>query len=59
MLRRMLTFEDRAEIGTGLQAGVGIREIARRIDRSPSVVSREVRRNQTKTRGYRIVTADA
>nr|WP_225734184.1 helix-turn-helix domain-containing protein [Pseudoclavibacter caeni] len=55
----MLTFEDRAEIGTGLQAGVGIREIARRIDRSPSVVSREVRRNQTKTRGYRIVTADA
>lgn len=55
----MLTFEDRAEIGAGLQAGVGIREIARRIDRSPSVVSREVRRNQTKTRGYRIVTADA
>lgn len=55
----MLSFADRAEIGAGLQAGLGIREIARRIGRSPSVVSREVRRNQTKTRGYRIVTADA
>lgn len=54
----MLTFEDRAEIGAGMQAGLGVREIARRIGRDPSVVSREIRRNRTKTRGYRIVTAD-
>lgn len=54
----MLTFADRVEIGAGLQAGLGVRQIARRIGRSASVVSREIRRNQTKTRGYRIVTAD-
>lgn len=55
----MLTFHDRAEIGAGVQANLTVREIAARIDRSPSVVSREIRRNSTKTRGYRIVTADA
>jgi IS30 family transposase len=53
----MLTTDDRLEIGAGLLAGLTIREIAGRIDRSPSVVSREVRRNRTKTRGYRIGTA--
>lgn len=58
MQRRILTIRDRVEIGAGLQAGLSIRRIAARIDRAPSVVSREIVRNQTKTRGYRIVTAD-
>jgi IS30 family transposase len=55
--RRMLTIHDRVEIGAGLQTGLSIRYIAARIDRSPSVLAREIERNQTKTRGYRIVTA--
>ena len=57
-MRRMLTVGDRVEIASGLKAGWSIRAIAAHIDRCPSVVSREVRRNATKTRGYKIVTAD-
>src|SRR5660397_144707 len=58
MVRRMLTVADRVEIAQGLKAGWSIRAIAGQIDRSPSVVSREVRRNWLKTRGYRLVHAD-
>ena len=58
MQRRMLTIHDRVEIGAGLMAKLTVRKIAEGIGRSPSVVSREIRRNQTKTRGYKIVTAD-
>ena len=58
MGRRMLTVADRVEISTGLKAGWSIRRIAAHIDRAPSVVSREIARNTTKTRGYRLVTAD-
>src|ERR1035441_1157323 len=54
----MLTFSDRAEIATGLKAGWGVRAIASQIGRSPSVGSREVRRNSTRNRGYRPVAAD-
>src|SRR5660398_299162 len=54
----MLTVTDRVEIAQGLKAGWSIRAIAGQIDRSPSVVSREVRRNWLKTRGYRLVHAD-
>jgi len=54
----MLTVGDRVEIASGLKAGWSIRAIAEHIGRCPSVVSREVRRNATKTRGYKIVTAD-
>jgi len=57
-VRRMLTVTDRVEIAQGLKAGWSIRAIAAHIDRSPSVVSREVRRNWLKTRGYRLVHAD-
>ena len=57
-MRRMLTVGDRVEIASGLKAGWSIRAIAEHIGRCPSVVSREVRRNATKTRGYKIVTAD-
>ncbi|WP_226965997.1 IS30 family transposase [Tessaracoccus defluvii] len=56
--RRPLTAHDRAEISTGLKAGWGIRRIAVHLDRAPSVISREVRRNATKTCGYRVVRAD-
>jgi len=54
----MLTVGDRVEIASGLKVGWSIRAIAEHIGRCPSVVSREVRRNATKTRGYKIVTAD-
>ena len=57
-MRRMLTVADRAEISTGLKAGWSVRAIARQIGRAPSVVSREIARNSTKTRGYRLVHAD-
>ena len=58
MARAGLTFNDRSEISTATKAGWGIREIARHLGRCPSVISREVRRNTTTTRGYQAVTAD-
>ena len=57
-MRRMLTVADRVEIAQGLKVGWSIRVIAGHLDRSASVVSREVRRNSTKTYGYRLVNAD-
>jgi len=54
----VLTAADRVEISTGLKAGWSAAKIARSIDRATSVVTREVARNSTKTRGYRVVTAD-
>jgi len=57
-VRGALTFADRAEISTGCKAGRGVRQIARHTGRDPSVVSREIRRNRTRTRGYRPVAAD-
>jgi IS30 family transposase len=43
--RRYLSFAEREEIGLLSARGIGVREIARRIDRSPSTVSRELTRN--------------
>jgi transposase, IS30 family len=43
-VRRMLTETDREEITRGLAAGVSYKQIASRIGRDPSVVSREVHR---------------
>lgn len=57
-MRVRLSFSDRSEISTALKAGWGVRRIARRLGRCPSVISREIRRNQTKIRGYQAVTAD-
>ena len=54
----MLTASDRMEISTGLKAGWSIRAIAAHLNRAPSVISREVARNSTKTMGYRMVAAD-
>lgn len=57
-MRRMMSFEDRVEIGAGVQANLPVCEIARRIGRHPSVVSREIHRNSTETGDYHIVAAD-
>ena len=56
-MRRVLTIMDRAGIAKELGEGHSLREIARRIGRDVSVVSREVARNRGKG-GYVCVTAD-
>lgn len=58
MARRLLSISDRVEISTGRKAGWSVRQIAAAIDRVPSVVSREIRRNSGTTSGCRAVTAD-
>jgi IS30 family transposase len=50
---RYLSFGEREEIALLRAGGSGIREIARRLDRSPSTVSRELRRNVA-TRGGKL-----
>lgn len=47
---RFLSFPEREEIALLRAQDVGVREIARRIDRNASTVSRELRRNAA-TRG--------
>ena len=47
---RYLSFAEREEIAVGRAQRCGVRDIARRIGRSPSTVSRELRRNAA-TRG--------
>ena len=49
-----LTLSEREEIRAGLSARMSIRAIARSLNRSPSTISREVRRN----RGYKAVGAN-
>ena len=57
---RYLSFVEREELAVLHAGGRGVREIARRLDRSPSTISRELRRNAA-TRGgnleYRATTA--
>ena len=57
---RYLSFPEREDIAIELARGIGIRAIARKLGRSPSTISREVRRNAA-TRGgsldYRASTA--
>jgi IS30 family transposase len=50
---RYLSFEEREEIALLKTQGAGVREIARRMSRSPSTISRELRRNAA-TRGGRL-----
>lgn len=52
---RYLSQQERIEIADLAREGVGVREIARRIGRSPSTISRELKRNRTGGRrpGYR------
>jgi len=51
--RRYLSQDERIEIADLRHAGLSIRRIAHRLGRAPSTVSRELRRNATKSRGYR------
>ena len=50
---RYLSLLERQRIASLRGQGVGVREIARRLDRSPSTVSREVRRNLRPHDGHR------
>ncbi|MEV6742682.1 IS30 family transposase [Streptomyces sp. NPDC051104] len=57
---RYLSFAEREEIGLLKAQQTGVREIARRLDRSPSTISRELRRNAATRNGqltYRASTA--
>jgi IS30 family transposase len=54
---RHLSPDEREEISRGLVDGEGVREIARRIGRAPSTVSREIARNGGPAR-YRASSAD-
>lgn len=50
---RYLSFAEREDIALWRAQAVGVREIARRLARSPSTISRELRRNAS-TRTYRL-----
>ncbi|MDN5568702.1 MAG: IS30 family transposase [Paracoccus sp. (in: a-proteobacteria)] len=58
--RRNLSFAEREEIAIECARGTGLRAIARKLGRSPSTISREIRRNSA-TRGgefdYRAIAA--
>src|SRR5437764_3147212 len=57
---RYLSFTEREEIAVLLAGGWGVREIARRLGRAPSTISRELQRNAAIGRGrveYRASTA--
>jgi IS30 family transposase len=51
--RRFLSQDERFEIADLHRAGVSVCEIARRLGRAPSTISRELRRNASATTGYR------
>jgi IS30 family transposase len=50
---RYLSFSEREDLALYRAQGVGVREIARRLGRSPSTISRELRRNAS-TRTFRL-----
>ena len=50
---RYLSFGEREDIALFRAQGLGVREIARRVNRSPSTISRELRRNAS-TRTWRL-----
>ena len=57
---RFLSLEERIEIQAGVAAGLSVREIARRLGRSPSTVSRELRRHASYRRSrYSALKADS
>ncbi len=55
--RRVLSLEQREEISRELAEGVSLREIARRLGRAPSTISREVAHNGGRA-SYRALRAD-
>jgi IS30 family transposase len=56
---RCLSFSEREEIAVGRAAGESMRQIAGRLGRSPSTISRELRRNACGAGDYRATTAHA
>lgn len=56
--RLALTLTEREEISRGLAAGASIRQIAARLGRAPSTISREISRHGTRET-YRATVADA
>jgi IS30 family transposase len=50
---RFLSQDERIEIADLRLAGLSVRQIATRLGRAPSTISRELRRNATVRRGYR------
>lgn len=50
---RFLSRDERVEIADLHRSGMGVREIAGRVRRAPSTVSREMRPNATPGKGYR------
>jgi len=55
--RFALTLSDREEISRGLAANLSLRAIARGLDRAPSTISREVKRNSGR-KAYRAAGSD-
>jgi IS30 family transposase len=55
--KRALTLFEREEISRGLSANLSIRSIAQSLNRSPSTISREIKRNGGITK-YRAISAD-
>ena len=55
--KRGLTLSEREEISRGLSANLSIRNIAKSLNRSPSTISREIKRNGGITK-YRAISAD-
>ena len=56
--RRHLSLEEREEIALGLAQSLGVRAIARRLNRSPSTISREIHRYGLTPANYRASKAD-
>jgi IS30 family transposase len=56
---RCLTFREREDISVWRAQGLTVREMARRLGRAPSTVSRELRRNADEPYYYRATTAHA
>jgi len=55
--KQSLTLAEREEISRGIVAGLSVRRIAAKLNRPPSTISREIKRNEG-TKRYRAASAD-